>query len=135
MKILYQSKHLIVKYNEQNSLIENSWFDSAMMNEENYKNELLKYADLVVKYKPANFLINSPDFAFSVVPEVQQWIAQNIFPKTMHPDAKKMAIIVAKDIFAHVSIEQTIDDASDALGKLNTRYFDEVEDAMKWLKS
>lgn len=135
MKTLYQSKHLIVKYDEQNSILENSWFDSNMMSEEVYKKELIKHTDFAVEYRPKNYLINSPDFAFSVSPELQEWIVNNIFPRSMHSDAKKMAIIVAKDIFAQVSIEQTIDDASDALGKLNTRYFDVVEDAMKWLKS
>lgn len=135
MKVLHQSKHLIVKYDEVKSLFENSWFDSANMSEEEYKNELVKYADLVVAHRPKNFLVNSSDFAFAVSPNVQLWIAENIFSRTMHPDAEKMAIIVSSDVFAQVSIEQTVEEASELLGKLNTRYFDVVEDAMKWLKS
>jgi len=135
MKTIYQSKNLIVKYDEENSILENSWFDSHMMSAEEYKNELIKHTDFAVEYRPTNFLVNSPDFAFSVDPEIQEWIIKHIFPRSMHPSSKKMAIIVSKDIFAHVSIEQTIDDASDALGKINTRYFDDVEEAMKWFKS
>ena len=133
MNILYQSKFFLLKYDEELSIFENLWSESNLLTEDDYKNELLNYANLAVKHKPRNYLVNSPDFAFTATPELQLWTVENVFPKTMHAEAKKMAIIVASDIFAQVSIEQTVEEGAELTNQVITRYFDDYQAAMAWL--
>lgn len=130
--ILYQSKYLTIEGRDADSLLIINWNSSSSeLSNEMCKSEMLKQVDFCIQKKPENLLINSLKFDYSIVPVLQEYIDKNIVSKYIEYGVKKIAFIVSENIFASVSIEQTMSERSDRL--IDTRYFENEVDAQDWL--
>jgi len=133
MRSLYISKFLDAHYDDELAFFRIVWKDStAQMKDEQLKQELLHYVSYF-HLKPKGVLHNMQQFRFVVPPELQEWIDQNINSKALEVGIKKAAFVVAPELFAAVSVEQTMDEEN---GKqLTNGFFDEETKAWNWLKS
>lgn len=129
----YNSEYLTINYNKSLSLIEFRWKpQSAELSDDIIKSEFLKEVELCEKYNPKNLLINTKDFQYVITPELQEWTDNSIFPKYIEAGVKQIAIVVGEDIFANVSVEQTMDEEN--ASTIQSEYFTSEEDAIEWLK-
>lgn len=103
------------------------------MTEEEYKEEGAKFLEVILKYFPKKIIVDGQDMLFPVVPELQEWTNETIFAKGIAIGLNKMSIVMSKDLFTQVSVEQLIDEAKDAV--LLTRYFDDKAQAKEWILS
>jgi hypothetical protein len=62
---------------------------------------------------------------------LQEWLAENIMPRTYQAGVAFRAIVVVEDILAQVAAEQTLDEANARM--TTTRFFSNREQARKWL--
>jgi hypothetical protein len=127
----FETKFQFLKYDENNSVVIQKWRDNTIkMNGEDFKREMLFLADFFRRYHPQRVLILMQDFEFIVDPELQDWVNENV-NSILAEDKTKTAIVVSKDFFSAVSVEQTIADAEKE--GLENRFFDKEQDAQDWL--
>lgn len=130
MELLFQNKYVKVLFSKEKSQIEHHWTsESYSMGEEQFKEEQLRYLDFAKKLKPEKGFVNSVDFLFTIAPHLQDWLNQELHPIYEQMKFKKAAFLVSKDFFTRFSIEQIFDDYQ----PFEVRYFDQEEEARKWL--
>ena len=130
---LYKSKFIEITFDRANKNIKNKWFPiTEQMSDEEYKSEMLKFADLAKEYKPTYHLIHSLDFKYTITIEMQEWTNFTIFPQLIEVGVKKIAFLVSSEIVAQMAIEQTLDESN--ASAFQVKYFDKEVDACAWFK-
>ena len=128
---LSKSRFFGIEYFEDSRTMYSFWVSTDNLETEDYKNELMVYANFCKEYKPVNYLVNNHNSNFTITPDIQDWIVANIFSITMHNEAKKFALVISPDLFAQFSIEQVVEDNPNII---QTVYFDSDQAAWDWIK-
>ncbi|NJO03848.1 MAG: hypothetical protein HC880_21195 [Bacteroidia bacterium] len=132
MEKVYQSKFIGMFYDPETSMHVAIWTaKSADMDEETYRQEMQAWANTIVESGARHLFVNSRDFSYTIAPETQNWIVENLFTAITKAGARKMAFLVSEDMIAHLSIEQAVEE--DTVGLLAVNYFDDEENARTWL--
>lgn len=84
-----------------------------------------------MQYNPVRLLIDSRKMNFAIAPVIQKWFVTDIFPTYARAGVKKNAFIESEEIITALSIEQSIDENTNA--PFETMYFNNKADAVKWL--
>ena len=130
MQTLYQDKFVKILYAPDLEQTEHHWSkESYEMSEEEFKNFQLKNLEIAKQTFPKRLLVNTVDFKFTVTPEIQDWINQDLHPQFERMGMKKIAFLMSTDFYAHFSIEQIFDDCR----FFQVEYFDQEENARLWL--
>jgi len=130
---LYKSKYNKLSYIEQEALLTLVWTaDSGIMKDEDFKNEMRVYASAIKRYKPMRIIFDSRFFEFIIRPEMQEWLAFNVFPEYKIAGVRKKAYIVSEDVFPTVTLENYMNKSTPE--KVETRFFDGSNSAQEWLK-
>lgn len=143
--ILHDSEYQTIVFDEQYRLMIATWKPAtANMDEEAYRREILSYYEKIGQ-RPANgYLSDMRGFGFTITPDLQEWIgslfqAQNFEPSEARQAAPpKSAVVMSADFFAHVSVEQAIDEIEgqgQGQGSSPTRYFVNIDEAMDWMQN
>ncbi|WP_027004047.1 hypothetical protein [Hugenholtzia roseola] len=133
MKI-YENPFIHLFYYAETGLIHFYYYnDGASMEEEDFKTNMRVYADAVEQYLPDKLLVDTSILAYTIPVEVQEWVAKEIAPRTTC--LKRMAFVVADDVFSQVSVEQMMEEDEIAQNYDAPRYFNDPEEAKKWLFS
>jgi len=74
---------------------------------------------------------------FPIVPDLQEWTAENVFIPTKHKGLKKAAFIVPQEVYEQIiieflSIEQTMEENQNLF---ETKYFTSEQEAFEWFNS
>lgn len=134
MEKVYESDYFKILVDDTNRLVVFSYTEASNnMNEEEYITDLKKYIDVVKQHKPLRAFGDMRKFAYTIVPDTQKWINNNLFKVYHEIGFEKAALILGSDIFSEISVEQTIEE--DESGKFETRYFDSDSLAKQWLLS
>ena len=72
------------------------------------------------------------DFEFIIAPDLQIWTNDNIIVKLLEAGLQKIAYVSSPDLFAQISVEQTLDE--DIAQDFPSAQFKTIDDAMDWLK-
>jgi hypothetical protein len=139
MEEIYDSIYQRLTYDSVKRVIYITWKSATQsIDEETYKKEFEAYIACLRQYKPLIYMNDLREFYFTVTPDLQMWVSKKIqmlYAEPSMPSDTFSAIVMSKDFFAHVSIEQTVEESigtgDDANERL--RYFDNVEEAEKWL--
>lgn len=102
------------------------------MSRQEYLQELERYIAFTKQYRPKSIYADTREFYFTIAPDLQEYINKNILELYGIIGVKKHAILVSQDIFSALSIEQTMDENSQA--SYTNRYFESPQEAEKWLK-
>lgn len=132
--IVYESDYSVFDYDEDNSIFSHIFKSgSENLDTEKFKKEMLTYLEFFEKYKPKKALVNNQDMEYIIVPELQEWHAQNIFPKCIELGVEMAAIVETPDLFAQVAMEQLMEE--ETTGGFAVRFFDDADKAKNWLIS
>jgi len=128
----YQNEIQTLEYNENESFLTQTWTRaSKAMNEEEFKTEMLQLVKFIEQFQPHKLLIDMRNFYFIVIPELQEWINTNVNSLLAKMNETKTAYIVSSDLFASVSVEQTVEESAGKL--MTTMFFEGENEARKWL--
>lgn len=131
-EFLYKGTYVQIYWQEDTKLLQTIWTTPLQFVEDKYKKDYLKYIELTKIYKPHYLLIdtqvskmtlNQGDYAFF---EETKW-------EDSEQSLKKMAWVISKDIFSQISYEIAVDEFAEKY--FQVQYFDDSEEAMKWLLS
>ncbi|GAB4396036.1 MAG: hypothetical protein OHK0053_08690 [Microscillaceae bacterium] len=130
MDVVYSSPSLEMTFEVEKSLMVLDWkAQTAHWTEADFKAENLHIVEVIALHRPQYMLSLSQDFAYSINPENQVWIAENVFTAHKRNGVKKLALILSSDFIAQLSIEQSTEEAP----VLPSAMFDNREEAEKWL--
>lgn len=99
-----------------------------------FQREMIIYAGFVEQFQAPLLLVNLANGTYTMHPEIQEWVAQEIAPRVYVAGQRKIAMVLSTDIFAQVSVEQMMGEKQIA-DVMETLYFDSNEAAMNWLRS
>jgi hypothetical protein len=68
---------------------------------------------------------------YTIAPEVQEWVADEIAPRAIQAGQNKIATILSQNIFSQVSTQQMMEEGDIPL--IQQQYFEDVETASQWL--
>lgn len=129
---VYKSTYWTIFYEKGEQLLIPIWSSSSSnMTKDVYKAEMKNYLQVVEEYEPTRLLIDCREFYFPIEPEIQEWIDKNIFPKVLNVGVKYVAIVIPSELIANLSVQQAMEEQEGL--KFTTRYFDNREDAKKWV--
>jgi hypothetical protein len=134
---VYKSKFQQLDYLKDQKLLSEEFFAaSSAYKEESFKKDFIDLTNEVMKLKGEDFkgiLVDMRNFRYGVLPELQAWHKDEVYPKILEVGINKMAIVTSPDVFAAISTEQTFDEYKE--GTLETQYFKDPENAKEWLLS
>lgn len=117
---------------EESNILEQFWTnEEGTMTEEDYKKDMWNYLKFVKEKSCPLVLIDLRKFFFSLTPELQVWVDQNISASAIEV-VKKIAFLMPADFIERLSVELTMDE-EEAQKVEGVAYFDEEQKAMEWL--
>ena len=128
----YKSDFQEISFDKSNNILKTSWNTPINLSETIYRQELTKYFDLVEELAPQLILVDAVRAYYNILPETQDWINERNIEITKKINLLKMGWVVSSDLFSQVSFEQALDMVKDA-SPFNINYFDDIEEAEKWL--
>ncbi len=130
--IAHKDNYILIEYFNNSSLLIVTRNTQQLKNDEAYKSLIHIWREYIEKFKPKYQLVDYSNFNQLISPEMQLWINENLILPAIKFGLLKNAIIVSKDKFSQISINQTMDEEEGA--KVFTKYFDNINDAKKWLE-
>jgi hypothetical protein len=106
---------------------------SEFLDGETYRKDVVLMQEIVLR-EEHNFkgvLMDNRELVFTLSPEIQRWINEEIFPSFIRKGLRYGAFAVSKDIFTNISVQQAL--AEDEAKPFVITYYDNTEDARKWL--
>ncbi|WP_250630470.1 hypothetical protein [Rhodoflexus caldus] len=130
---LHESKYVIIDWEPSTSIISYIYTPDAdeRMTADDFKYNMTAYGNLCEQHQPERLLIDLRHLRFTITPDLQEWTAKEIAPRTT--SLQRMAILVSNDIFAQVSLEQLMEEEGIADKYSAPRYFDSESEAKNWL--
>lgn len=130
MKECYSDKWVTFYLDLEKEVFKVVWHDDGTLVASQYKEHLLHAKTIVLAHRPTKNLSDARTFRLAISPELQTWIAENIFQKKGEEIIKQYAFVIPQSIFAQISVEQMMEESD---REDFTRYFDNMQDAEKWL--
>jgi len=126
--IVHQTDYLVSFFDIENSLFIQNWKKSPE-NVVVFKNEMLRFVKKYEEYSPSRALWLHKNFALILDVETQNWAERNVVHPCVKAGNKKLAFVVSKDVFSHLSIVDSFDGVDMDLPK----HFISEKEALKWL--
>ena len=129
---VFKSKFMTCDVDSDNRIYNVKWTietEKASVNE--FEQWNIELTNIYARYCYESMLANTKDYKFVILPEQQEWSVANVFEKFASAGLKKIALVVADDIFPQVSLEQFVNEYGKE--KITTKYFSSEEEARIWL--
>lgn len=132
MSILFENQFGEIRHNLDSNMLEVHWKDSTeKLEDEDFQDFLLRFADLLQQYHTSSFFVDASKKLFVMKNAIQEWHDEVIVPKYIEAGIRKIAFLIADNTMVDISLELTFDEENSQ--KLQTRFFDEENEARNWL--
>ncbi|MCS6821209.1 MAG: hypothetical protein NZ551_04990 [Microscillaceae bacterium] len=133
----FQTKHANIVYQPDKNILYLTWHNFTPSPE--YRNILNKALEIMDAYYVKKWIFDQRE-AGVIAPDDIKWVVNDWTPRVVQKLGKNIysAVILAKNIFGEVSLKNLVagtQKQKDTQGAIETRYFDTVEEAEKWLQS
>ena len=115
-----------ISFDEENRIITAQWI--GYLRPDNVKAGCRKMTEFVSKNKISKHISNQTQLKV-LSKEVQAYLTEEWFPEVISAGLKKIAILIASDIFA----QATVSHVNTKVGNLQISTFHREEDAIQWL--
>jgi hypothetical protein len=132
MEYIFENSFGKTIYNASSNMLEIHWKDSTEeLEDEDFKAFLLQFTQDLLKFQTSGFFVNATKKMFIMRNEMQEWHDEVIVPKYIDAGIRKIAFHVGNNSTVDISLELTFDEKNSQ--KLQTRFFDDAENAKEWL--
>lgn len=133
MERIHTSPFYTIDWIASDKMFEFRFIDTQDMSWEDFQTELLTQVQLAQKYNPNYYFFDTRNFDFTITPDMQDWIDNNVFTEFVEAGVSKYAYLVSKEYISQLSIELLMDET---IAKyFETSYFANEEEAKTWLLS
>lgn len=132
MKLVYYSKYQEIIFYPKTSELHFMWRpDTLQMDDQDYQKELLQALKYLRRFKPPKTLINLKQFAYTIDPDMQEWVKKNFLDRMVSQNLINVsALVISNDFFAQKSVEQSLENT---IQENYSRYFASEDEAIDWL--
>lgn len=130
MELYFENDAIRVYLDKELHLGVGEWKGFASSNK--IRSTALKSLEVVNKYELTRWLADRRKMK-AIRQQDQQWTIDEFIPKMLESPLQRMATVVSQDLFNRMAIENMIK-RSGGLGGIMLREFDNVEEAMAWIK-
>ncbi len=130
LKLYYESDAIRLSYDEAWQLGVGEW--KGFVSSDEARSTALYSLDFVNEHGITRWLADRTNMK-AIRQQDQQWTVEYFIPKLVASPLRRLANVVSEDIFNRMAIEQMIKRSGD-LGNIVMREFDNVADALEWLK-
>ena len=132
------SPHLIIKFEQENSRLINSW-KSSPTTDAAYRKELVEHLHIVDKIKPSQIIWLLENLTFKVGDDTKKWVDENISKPIFEAGviAKRqdgfdqVAFVVGHDVLAYIEVMDIFNE--NCLSGFKPKYFATKIEAINWL--
>lgn len=138
MQPIFSTDYLSIYYKDDLNILYVEWSEKAKnIDKKEFEKHIIHFATYIgeysAKYSVKGFLANSLKGHFTMDIDTQAWHDEVIAPQYLAYGLKKIGFILPeKDFFAAVSLQQAFDEPQ--AQQLKTAFFDNLEDALAWMK-
>lgn len=133
--MIKETPFVIYKYYPNNGTFVIDYKASTeQMSLDEFKDFIIELKNLTIEYKPQFIIDNSINRLYIVDPEMQEWTVEQLGPVWIGFGLKKYVQILAKDLVANLSGQQTVQAAQKIPGMFETKFFEKMEDAFAWFE-
>lgn len=119
-------------YDSSSEILFFNWLDTEQLEEESFREILLKQAENVEKFKPKGLLIDTVRFVYTISLETQDWVNNEIMTRFFAAGLRRMALTISTELIAQLSIEQTLEEETSQQFQIS--YFDDNRKGVDWLR-
>ena len=132
MEQIFKNDFINIKHDGESTVISQWHPKTEFMEDDEFKESHMGIVHAVVETKSHAILGYTQDFAYTIVPEIQEWVANDTFPALIEAGLKKIAMIVSTDFFSQISIQQSMEEVQED-APVVTKYFNNADDAKAWI--
>ncbi len=130
--LVYKEDIAATEYDEGKDLLIHIWYEASRdIKDEEFREEMLRFLDAIVKYKPKYILVDQRKFFHVISINTNEWIDKNIHEAILKTDCEKVAFVVSSDSLAKLGTSQALQ--GEIAGQLTFRFFEDYHEACKWL--
>lgn len=136
MKTILENEFVTINYDNNQALLTLQWtLNTSSMSPEKFQDLMFEIAHLIGELGAKFFLADSTNFDFVIIPEMQHWVSGGFNDRMGLTGLKKMALVLPQEVFAQVSIVQTIEEIADndPTDNFEILHTDSLFKAKKWL--
>ncbi|WP_448519654.1 hypothetical protein [Rhodoflexus sp.] len=131
METLYESNQVRIAYDAATNALITRWSMTEDVTDELYKAEFIRYKNFVLEKRPDKIFADGVNSIRTISPELQQWTNELLSEPYREVNLKKMAVLLSKDFYTALSVQQTIEEDINAGYK--TLFFEDEAKAFEWL--
>lgn len=134
--LLLDNKYLQLSMDLHSEIAYMEWNrQTAFMTNEDYQQVLCMCMEVLRELQPKALLGDDKHFSKPIPPELQEWTATQLNPHLEKSGIKKMAFTSSNDFIGDLSIQQSVEEIqrSTRRKQLSIRYFENIEEAKKWV--
>lgn len=136
----YEDKYCLVYFDEAEAAYEQCWYSETQnLSDKSFKGIIRNVSSLIhgEKRKAIKSLLDTRDFLFSILPELQLWHADFVASKmssyVTNSELNRTAALLSSNFISQLSIKQAMDENKSANNYGATHYFSYLEKARTWL--
>lgn len=130
MRIL-ERKNIVIDFFSDDHFFLIKRIDIESDKDTDYKETIDEWRLAIEKYKPKIQLIDYSDYNTKITNDLQKYTYEKLVKPAYIAGVRKVAFLIAHDLFAQMSIEELMQKATDEMFEI--RYFDDFQDAKNWL--
>jgi len=135
MKKIAEDQYVSFWWDEEAKVIKSVWSENtAKFEEHDFRERLHREIEILAEYRPHGYIADTRNFYFTIAPDLQAWISENITAKYADAGVARIAFISSEEFISQLSIEQS---TAPIQGEYNIpqAFFDEEKEAIAWLKT
>jgi hypothetical protein len=134
MELVLDERFIRIENNADDSLMVHSWkSETSKMEDAEYREIAVKQTEILEKYTPKRWFVNTTEFNFPIVPKTQEWADETLFPRILAAGVKFIAFVLHPDLVTQLSIEQLMEEKNVETANFEIQYFENKANAIKWL--
>lgn len=126
--VAFESNVITINWLENEKAVHMNWKKFAKGDE--FKEALNKGLDTIISKKATRWIADMVNLG-TVTEEDQKWSNEDWFPRGLQGGITKMALIMPKSVIASMSVNDIMSKIEGTA--LTTHYFDNLDDAKKWV--
>ncbi|MBX2844080.1 MAG: hypothetical protein KTR26_20095 [Flammeovirgaceae bacterium] len=133
METVYESSFLKLDFYESQKFMEAIWLpNSVEMSEKQYQKVFMEFLMVMNQNPPRKLLIDERQMLFTVSPDLQIWVTNQV-KQVLEMVLEKIALIINSELIQQLAAEQLMQEAGTYITQ--TRFFDGREEALEWVKN
>ena len=109
-ELVYESHFQRISFSEDDLIFEVKWANTQELEDDIYREEVESQLQTFEEHQGKDLLIDTSTFEFGIVPEIQEWAVENVFPRAQKVGITHTAILVSNDFISQLAVEQSMDE-------------------------